>query len=146
VLPTITAPSVPSRRPRRALDQVERHRGRQQPQRLRLGKIEPAAQRLQRLRAFGEDVEQAHLHAGQQHLRVDEAGHQIEQAARAAPGDRTGERECGCEAVESGAAEQLIAPHAPLVPPGRRVVSGAGFGHRGELRVHRATSAAAALR
>ena len=58
---------------------------------------------------FGEDVEQAQLHAGHQHLRVDEAGHQIEQAACSAPGDRPGERESGCETVESGAAEQLIA-------------------------------------
>ena len=67
-------------------------------------------------------------------------------AASAAPGDRPGERESGCETVESGAAEQLVAPHAPLVPPGRCVVCGAGFGHRGDLGVHRATSAAAALR
>ena len=54
-------------------------------------------------------IEQPQPDAGQQHLRVDEAGAEIEQRARAPPRDRPGQRKSACPALEILIRKQPVA-------------------------------------
>ena len=70
---------------------------------------QPRRQLGRGLRPVGQQLEQAQPDAGEQHLRVDEPGAEIEQRARRAAGDRPRQREGGRPALEARARPAAVA-------------------------------------
>ncbi len=67
--------------------------------------------------ALGEHVEQLEPDAGGQHLRIDEAGADVEQRPRIAVGDRPCQRKGGGPALKGGAGQQAVARGVEAVEP-----------------------------
>ena len=110
-----TERSEPETTPTALLDQVQRHRRTQQPQCGILGEPQLRRQSRQGLGLLRQHVEQSQTDAGQQHLRIHEPGHQIEQPARTSLRYRACQRE-GCRpAPETPASDQTVTPAEPAV-------------------------------
>jgi len=95
------------------LGQPQRRRRLQQPQRVVGRQVEPGGEGRHGLRAGRQDREKIKPHTGKKHLRVDEAGDDIEQRAGAAARDRAGEREDHGKALEARAGQQPVPPRGP---------------------------------
>jgi hypothetical protein len=106
----------PPERPAATLDQAQRRCRRQQPLHGSGTHRKPCRQRVGGLRPFEQDIEQAQLQAGQQHLRIDEARAHVEQRAGALSGDRPGQGKGRGPALESRVRQQAVAPGAPSAP------------------------------
>ena len=98
-------------------DEAQRNSGFEQALRRIERQRESHREAICRLRPFGQYLEQAELHAGQQHLRVDEAGDQIEQLARMPARNGSRQREGRGAALKHRAGEQPITPAEQAVEP-----------------------------
>ena len=115
----------PAARPRRpgrsgrpaALDQAQRDRRLEQSQG-RIGfEADAHGERLERQRLLGKDVEQAEANAGEQHLRIDEAGDEIEDLRGASAREATHQRQARRLPLERRAREPAIANAQPALAP-----------------------------
>ena len=107
------------------LDEIDRNRGDEQA----LGRVFAQARALrdrgERLRRLGQPFEEAELDAGEQHLRVDEAGDQIEHGPGSAPGNAARQRKARCPMLKARAGQTTIACREQAVEQAR-----SGLGRR----------------
>ena len=112
-------PEIGEREPtvRQSPDQVQRGGGSQKGQASVRRQAETAGDGLGRERAVAQQSEQVEPDAGEQYLRVDEAGAEIEQGPCVAPRDPAGERKPGRPALEAGGRHKPVAQGEPALAP-----------------------------
>ena len=98
-----------------ALDETQRHRGGEQAVGSVTGQADAPGDVVEATRPLGQELEHAQLDAGQQHLRIHEAGDEVEDVAGAAAGDPSCEWKARRPGLERWRCEQAVAPAEPAL-------------------------------